>query len=149
MESIVPDALFPIHHIKRICMGQTSTMLEFMFVYTLGAIGYGAIELLWRGHTHWTMLLTGGLCFLLIYLVATRLALPLPLSGVLCAALITAVELFTGLLVNRALGWNVWDYSSLPLNLSGQICLLYSFYWLILSIPAVTLCRLLRRVLFS
>ncbi len=120
-----------------------------MFVYTLGAIGYGAIELLWRGHTHWTMLLTGGLCFLLIYLVATRLALPLPLSGVLCAALITAVELFTGLLVNRALGWNVWDYSSLPLNLSGQICLLYSFYWLLLSIPAVTLCRLLRRVLFS
>ncbi len=120
-----------------------------MFVYTLGAIGYGAIELLWRGHTHWTMLLTGGVCFLLIYLVATRLTLPLPLSGLFCAALITAVELLAGLLVNRALGWNVWDYSSLPLNLSGQICLLYSFYWLLLSIPAVALCRLLRRVLFS
>ena len=42
-------------------------------IFLLGALGYGAVETLWRGGTHWTMLLTGGVCFLLIYLNATRL----------------------------------------------------------------------------
>ena len=32
----------------------------FLFV---GGISYGLLELLWRGRTHWTMLL-GGVCFL-------------------------------------------------------------------------------------
>ena len=123
-------------------------MLEFLIVYLLGALGYGALEILWRGGTHWTMLLTGGLCFLLIYLTATRLRLPLWKLCPLCALEVTAVELLTGLLVNRALGWAVWDYSALPLNLGGQICLLYSLYWLALSLPAAVLCRALRR-LFS
>ena len=35
-------------------------------VFTFGGTGYCLIELLWRGHTHWTMYLTGGLCFFLI-----------------------------------------------------------------------------------
>ena len=29
-------------------------------VFALGAAGYAALELLWRGRTHWTMALTGG-----------------------------------------------------------------------------------------
>ena len=33
----------------------------------LGGAGYGAIELLWRGFTHWTMVLTGGFCFSILY----------------------------------------------------------------------------------
>ena len=119
-------------------------MLEFLFVYILGALGYGSLELLWRGHTHWTMLLTGGACFLLIYLTATRLQCPLWQKWLLSAALVTTTELLVGLLVNRVLGWGVWDYSALPFNLGGQICLLYSLYWLVLSIPAVALCRRLR-----
>lgn len=123
-------------------------MLEFLFVYLFGALGYGALELLWRGHTHWTMLLTGGLCFLLIYLCATRLGCPLWQKCLLSAVLVTTVELLTGLLVNRLLGWGVWDYSALPMNLGGQICLLYSLYWLALSVPAVALCRGLQRLFF-
>ena len=35
----------------------------FLFV---GGISYGLLELLWRGRTHWTMLLLGGVCFLCI-----------------------------------------------------------------------------------
>lgn len=124
-------------------------MLEFLFVYTLGAVGYGTLELLWRGYTHWTMLLTGGLCFSLIYLTATRLICPLWQKWVLCAAVVTTVELLVGILVNRVLGWGVWDYSSLPFNLGGQICLRYSLYWLCLAVPAVALCRWLRQLLFA
>ena len=121
-------------------------MFEFLFVYVLGALGYGALEMLWRGHTHWTMLLTGGVCFLLIYLCATRLRAALWQKCLLSAAMVTTAELLVGLLVNRALGWSVWDYSALPMNLGGQICLLYSLYWLALSLPTVALCTRLRRL---
>lgn len=124
-------------------------MLEYIFIYVLGALGYGTIELLWRGHTHWTMLLAGGACFLFIYLTATRLRLPLAVKWLLCAAIVTAAEFLAGLLVNRVLGWNVWDYSALPMNLMGQICLRYCVYWLLLSVPAVALSGFLHKTLFA
>ena len=36
---------------------------------------------------------------------------------------VTGIEFVSGCIVNLWLGWNVWDYSHLPLNLLGQICL--------------------------
>ena len=31
--------------------------------FVIGALGYGFIEILWRGHTHLSMLAAGGICF--------------------------------------------------------------------------------------
>jgi len=45
--------------------------------------------------------------------------------------MITAVELATGLLVNR--DHHIWDYRSLPLNYQGQICLPFSLLWIPVS----------------
>ena len=120
-------------------------MLEFSTVFLIGALGYGALETLWRGGTHWTMLLAGGLCFLLMYLTATRMRCARWQVWLLGGAMVTTVELLTGLVVNRALGWAVWDYSALPMNLGGQICLRYSLYWLALSVPAAALSRGIRK----
>jgi len=123
------------------------TVLEFLTVYILGGLGYGGIELLWRGRTHWTMLLTGGLCFVCLYLIENH-SRERPLRRCLMsAAVITTLEFLVGSLVNLRLGWNVWDYSGQPANLLGQICLGFSLGWLLLSAPALALCRLLRRLL--
>ena len=46
-------------------------------------------------------------------------------------------ELFTGCIVNLWLGWGVWDYSSLPMNLRGQICLPYCLLFLPLCLLAI------------
>ena len=62
-------------------------------------------------------------------------------EGGLCAAEVTTVEYLTGLLVNLRLGWNVWDYSTRPLNVLGQICPEYTLLWFLLSIPGVWLGR--------
>jgi uncharacterized membrane protein len=123
-----------------------TTILEIFTAFLLGGSAYGAIEVLWRGHTHWTMLLAGGVCFALIYLIASRLALPRWQQYILCAAAITTVEFVTGAIINRGLGWNVWDYSSMRWNLCGQICARYSLYWLLLSIPGCALARSLFRL---
>ena len=122
---------------------------EFLFVYSLGALGYGGLEMLWRGRTHWSMLLLGGLSFLLIYLIVTRLQTQLWKKWLLSAASVTVLEFFCGCLVNLRLGWNVWDYSALPGNLLGQICPQFFTLWLLLCIPCSGLAWLIRHFIFS
>ena len=36
-------------------------------VFVLGGGAYGLMEILFRGHTHWTMLVTGGACALTLF----------------------------------------------------------------------------------
>lgn len=47
--------------------------------------------------------------------------------------MITVTEFSAGILLNKILKLNVWDYSSTPFNLLGQICLPYCIAWFILS----------------
>lgn len=122
-------------------------VLEYGGVFTAGGLGYGGLELLWRGRTHWSMLLCGGVCAVLIYLIAGRERTVLWRRWTLCAAAVTTVEYFTGELVNLRLGWNVWNYADRPLNVLGQICPLYSLFWFGLSIPGVWLGRTVRQKL--
>ena len=121
---------------------------EYIFLFTLGAIGYGAIETSWRGYTHWTMLLTGGVCFLLVYIIANHSAFPFWQMCIASMAVITAIEFVVGLIVNVTLGWNVWDYSDMRYHLMGQICPMFSFFWLLLSVPGIAFSRLLRKFIF-
>jgi len=114
-------------------------------VWTVGSLGYPLIELAWRGCTSWTMALTGGVCFWLLYrfsAAAGRLRLwQRCLAG---GGLITAVEFAAGCLFNRLCRMDVWDYSQQPFNLQGQVCLLYSVLWCLLCLPALALCGWLR-----
>lgn len=111
-----------------------------------GGVAYGILELLWRGRTHWTMLLTGGFCFALLNGIFRRCTrMRLLRKCLLGSAVITACELLCGMIVNVRLRWNVWDYSALKFNFKGQICLLYSFLWALLCLPICALSKLLNR----
>lgn len=121
---------------------------EGFVVYTIGSIGYPCIEILWRGRTHWTMGILGGMCFLCIYISDTYVQKTLCRRALISCACITLLEFFAGLLVNKICKMNVWDYSKQPFNFLGQICLLYVFFWYLLCIPAHILCKLLRQGVF-
>ncbi len=111
-----------------------------LVVFSLGAALYGIIEILWRGYTHWSMLLAGGLSFKGICNIAERhKEKSLFVKALLGSALITAVELVFGIIFNILLKKKVWDYSKQPLNLKGQICAAYSFFWMLLCLVAVPL----------
>lgn len=116
---------------------------EYAFVFLLGGGMYCTLEVLWRGYTHWSMGLCGGVCFAIIYLVSST-DMPYIVKGIVGAAAITAVEFAAGFIVNIELKMNVWDYTPEPYNIMGQICPLYSFFWLLLCLAAVPLCRKLR-----
>lgn len=107
-------------------------------LFYFGGLCYFILECLWRGYSHWSMFLLGGICFVILG-PFSRLTpkLPLPLRCVFAAAVITALELGCGLLVNR--GYQVWDYRHLPMNFHGQICLYFSLLWMPLSLVAMGL----------
>jgi len=108
-----------------------------LLFYTGGTV-YLSLELLYRGRSHGSMFLAGGLCFLLIgHLNRVEPKLPLPLRALVGAAIVTAVELGAGMLVNRQ--YQVWDYRNQPGNFMGQICPLFSVLWIPLSLAAAVL----------
>lgn len=114
--------------------------------FVLGAVGYGVLELLWRGYTHWSMLLAGGICFCAYYtLCRDSKGMPLFLKCFFGAVLITSVELIFGTLVNVVLGMSVWDYTDLPFHFYGQICLPFFILWFLLCIPLTLFCDALRK----
>ena len=124
--------------------------MEFVLVFLIGGTGYGLLEILWRGYTHWTMLITGGICFLLLYIISTELSfIPLVMQSLLGSAAITAVEFLVGCIVNIGLGWNVWNYSANLLNVRGQICLTYSLLWFLLCLIIMPLCRTLHASVYA
>ena len=86
-----------------------------------GAISYSLLEIIWRGFTHWSMFVLGGLCFLLVSQVAVSCCgrLPLWFCCVVNTLLITGLEFVTGCVVNLGFGWNVWNYTNQPLKPDG------------------------------
>ncbi len=104
-------------------------------LFTAGAIGYMLIELAWRRRTHILMGAAGGVCLNLIYSVSRIKRVGIMLKSAVSSLLISTVELIFGVVCNLGLNMNIWDYSTDPCNLLGQICPRYSLYWFLLSLP--------------
>lgn len=115
-------------------------------LFCVGGMAYNVVEVLYRGYTHWTMFVVGGLCFVLIGLIneifswETALWKQMLIGG----TVITVVEFVSGCVVNLLLGWKVWDYSQLPLNVLGQICVPFYFVWVLLSLVGIVLDDMIR-----
>ena len=119
--------------------------LKNIFVFfSVGAAGYGLIEILWRGHTHWSMLTCGGLCFTAFGKIAEKFKkLNLLYKAIIASTVVTAYEFLFGFIFNIVLKKNVWDYSKIPFNFKGQICLLYSVFWWILGLIFIPIAEIL------
>jgi uncharacterized membrane protein len=130
-------------------------MKRALILLWLGAFGGGLyllIEILWRGYTHPAMFFVGGACFVLNGLMNEfrfSWSTPLLLQGLIAAVVVLAVEFVAGVILNLWLRLDVWDYSTLPWNLAGQICLYYAGAWYGLSIVGVVLDDYLRYWFFE
>ena len=118
-------------------MNKNFVLKEFIIFIIFGLM-YITIELLYRGHTHYSMFIVGGICGVLIGLINDNTPdMPLLPQCVLGAVIITVIELLTGLFLNVYLGLNIWDYSNQPFNFMGQICPQFCIIWCILSILVI------------
>ncbi len=128
-----------------------SPVQTYMIMFFTGGFLYCGMEILYRGYSHISMLLAGGICFLMIGVIENILGEAASIIGqmLVCGLMITAVELVIGMIVNRQLHLNVWDYSREQYNFKGQICLLNCNLWFLLSGPAIVLHDLLRYLLMG
>lgn len=127
-------------------------LVELFFLFSFGGFFYSFIEIGWRGYTHWTMWILGGVCFIVVGLLNENQytwEMPLILQIAISTISITLLELFAGIILNIILKLNIWDYSQQPFNFLGQICPLYSFFWSILSFLAILLDDYIRWFVFD
>ncbi|MCX7614862.1 MAG: putative ABC transporter permease [Clostridiales bacterium] len=125
-------------------------MKQYSLIYVVGGVLYCIIEILWRGTTHWTMGVTGGLCFLLLHLINQKFTkMNFFEKCVLGAITITAIEFSVGCIVNLILHWHVWDYSGYFGNILGQACLFYTLMWFLLCIPGYYLSSFFQNKVFG
>lgn len=132
----------------------TTDMRKFLkgFVLLLmGATAYMLTELLWRGHTHWSMGIVGGICFLLMGEINEFFPWDTPLWAqcAIAAVIITVVEFVSGCILNLWLHWHIWDYTGVFGNILGQVCVPYMVAWFFLSAAGILLDDLCRWKLFG
>lgn len=126
-------------------LSQAIGMKNFFVCFILGGGAYVGLEHLWRGRSHVSMFIAGGLAFALLDSIFSKYPLPLVYKCIAGAAIITAIEFIAGFIVNIRMGLGVWDYSQQPLNLYGQICPQFSILWAGLTVPIACLSSLLHR----
>lgn len=96
--------------------------------FVVGGTLYPLLELLYRGRTHYSMALAGGLSMCLIALADRAMrGAPIWMKSAACGLGVTGIEYAIGMRFNRR--HKVWDYRREPFNLKGQICLRFTLIW--------------------
>ncbi len=94
------------------------------------------------------MLIAGGICFVIFSVISEKYKKRTCIcKASFCALSVTLVEFIFGIVFNLILKMNVWDYSKMPFNLFGQVCLLYTLLWGILGAACLPLADYLNRKL--
>lgn len=126
-----------------------NNLIKNMILVVIFGLLYCGLEILWRGYTHPSMFIVGGICCLLIGLINEITPnMSMWLQCLLSAIIITIIEFFSGCILNLWLNLGVWNYTNMPFNLLGQVCLPFSMAWFFLSYIAIKLDDWLRRILF-
>ena len=119
-----------------------------LLIFLFGAFVYGMIEIIWRGYTHPAMLLLGGICFSIIFILEGEITyLNIFLRCLVYALIISASEFIFGVILNLWLHLDVWDYSDVPMNVLGQICLPYTALWYLLAFVSCKVCAAFRFIM--
>ena len=126
-------------------------VIKYLILGWVGGAVYVIMEMTFRGRSHWTMFILGAICFILLGFINEILpwSTPIEIQAVMGSCIITTCEFITGCIVNLWLGWNIWDYSNMPLNLLGQICLPFSLLWILISILGIVVDDYIRYLWFN
>lgn len=127
------------------------TILKNIFLFSFGGALYYLIECLYRGHSHVSMQILGGIVFMFAgwqnEWIDWDVGFIYQLASVEMFALVS--EFITGCVVNLWLKLDVWDYSNLPGNILGQTSWQFALLFLPLCGVAIVLDDFIRWVIFG
>ena len=89
---------------------------EYLFLWGIGGWIYYTLEILFRGFSHWSMFVLGGICMMFFSYQGQQVHWQddFLLQVFRCSIFVTAAEFITGIIVNKWFALHVWDYSCMP-----------------------------------
>lgn len=125
-------------------------LVKYYILFCVGFCTYSIIEILFRGYTYFTMGITGGIAFLIIDQINNKISwdLDLLIQGIIGSTVVTFLEFMIGIFCLRNNLSPMWDYSSMPLNYNGIICLPFSIIWIFVSILGIWIADLINYYIF-
>lgn len=126
-------------------------IFKYLILGITGGNTYVMIELLYRGYSHWSMFIVSAFAFISIGLINEYISWNMELwkQMLIGSVVVTILEFISGYILNIKLGWHIWDYSNVPFNIMGQICLPFSIVWFFISLIAIIADDYLRYWLFG
>ena len=126
-------------------------IIKYLILGIIGGFTYVIIEMLYRGHSHWSMFIVSAVAFISIGLINEFISWDMKLwkQMLIGSGIVTVLEFISGYILNIKLGWLIWDYSNVPFNIMGQICLPFSIAWFFISFIAIVADDYLRYWLFK
>ena len=119
-------------------------LAKYAFLAWFGGSTYVTLEVFWRARSHWTMFVMAAVVFIILGLLNEVWSWNLLTQTIAGTVIATAAELVTGCNGNLWLGWDVWDYSTMPGNLWGQICPQFTLLWVVIVVVAIVLDDVIR-----
>lgn len=132
-------------------MNILKNIFKYLILGSIGGAIYIVIELLYRCYTHWSMFCVAFFAFILIGLINEFISWNMSLwkQMLIGSGIVTVLEFISGYILNIKLGWHIWNYSNVPFNVMGQICLPFSIAWVFISLIAIVADDYLRYWLFG
>lgn len=116
--------------------------IKYLVLFLVGFCVYITIEVCFRCYSYPLMGVCGGLLLLLLDPLNDKVFgwdTDLLLQGTIGSAIVTLMELVIGKTYQYFNLTPMWDYSNIPLNYDGIICLPFSLIWIGLSIVGILL----------
>ena len=132
-------------------MNAIKNIIKYLILGIIGGFTYVIIEMLYRGHSHWSMFIVSAVALISIGLINEFISWDIKLWNqmLIGSGIVTVLEFISGYILNIKLGWLIWDYSNVPFNIMGQICLPFSIAWFFISFIAIVADDYLRYWLFN
>lgn len=123
---------------------------EYILLLCFAGYTYVCLELLFRGRSDVSMLIVASICSIPIIFLNNIFSFEMDflLQVIICTFSTTGIEYLAGqFFVNK--DHQIWDYSNIPFNLNGQICLRFMIIWFVIAAIMIPLFDYLQYLIFD
>ena len=127
-------------------------VIKSLVMFLAGFCAFITIEVLFRGYSYVMSGVMGGLAVIALDRINDEISwdMDLALQALIGGAFVTAMEFAVGAIAKYTNILPVmWDYSDVPLNIGGIICLPFTIAWTLLSVLAIFLADAINYYVFE